>query len=842
MPYKLLLVDDDAADRAVVRRALRKSSLDIELVEAVDGRAGLATLRTESVDCVLLDYRLPDLDGLSFVNTLAEQQDIALLPILMLTGAGSEAVAVEAMKHGVVDYLIKDALTPARLERATRQALTIAGHRRERRHAEIALAESEARYRDLFENAHDLIQSATPEGKLLYVNRAWREVLQYTDDEVRRLSIADVVHPDNRLHCQGQFERVLAGEQLDHVEVEFVTKNGQTIILEGSVNCRYENGQPIATRGIFRDITARKQMELVLFKEKERLQTTLHSIADGVITTDAEGCVEFLNPIAETLTGWVLGDARGQPIDRVFRIAQEDTNEPLPNPVTQCIREKQVVGLPDRTVLISRNNDRTAIQDSAAPIRAPDGSLLGAVLVFQDVTEARGLARQVEYQARHDALTGLLNRREFERRLQRALSSTQQDDKQHALCYLDLDNFKIVNDTAGHVAGDALLKQIAHLLGSRLRARDSLARIGGDEFSVLLESCPLEKAHEVAEEMVAIIRRLRFTWDDQVYEIGVSIGMVPVTAEVESVAQLLTQADVACYAAKDQGRNRVVAYHADDGDSARRHREMLRAAGLRNALDNDRFCLYGQEIVALTPAPESLIHYEMLLRLRDENDQVLLPGAFIPAAERYHIMGAIDRWVIEAALHQYQQLFSARNNAGITINLSGNSFTDDTLLHFVREQLAASAVPPERVCFEITETAAIRNLAQATKFVTALKESGCRFALDDFGSGLSSFNYLKQFPVDYLKIDGSFVRGMVDDPLDRAMVESINTIGHVMGIQTIAEWVENEAILDQLKAIGVDYAQGYAVGYPAPIEELAIGESDGQRSSGSKLKAIDGAA
>ncbi|MGI9289004.1 MAG: EAL domain-containing protein [Pseudomonadales bacterium] len=571
-----------------------------------------------------------------------------------------------------------------------------------------------------------------------------------------------------------------------------------------------------------------------LFKEKERLQVTLHSIGDGVITTDAKGRIDFMNPIAETLTGWLLGEARRQPIERVFRVVHEDTLDPATNPVTQCLGENRVVELADHSLLISRNGDHYGVEDSAAPIRTPEGETLGAVLVFQDVTESRGLARQVEYQAHHDALTGLLNRREFERRLERALTSAQQENKQHALCFLDLDNFKIVNDTAGHMAGDALLKQIAHLLGSKLRERDSLGRLGGDEFSVLLESCPFEKAYEIAEGLVERIRSLRFTWEDQVYEVGVSVGIVPVTAEVESLAQLFTQADVACYAAKGQGRGRVVAYHADDGDSVHRHREILRAASLRNALDQDRFCLYAQRIEPLADS-DNPIHYELLLRLKDESGELLLPGTFIPAAERYHLMGSIDRWVIQTALSQYEQRFGLNSRIGITINLSGNSLADEGLFDFVCEQLAASAIRPGCLCFEITETAAIRNHAHAIRLINDLRDRGCQFALDDFGSGLSSFNYLKQFPVDYLKIDGHFVKDIVSDHIDRAMVESINHVGHVIGIQTIAEYAEDQATIDILKAIGVDYAQGHAVGHPVPLADISDGVYQGELALSLKL-------
>jgi diguanylate cyclase (GGDEF)-like protein/PAS domain S-box-containing protein len=660
-------------------------------------------------------------------------------------------------------------------------------------------------------------------GKIELVNTLAERMFGYRRQELIGQTVERLIPRHSRDQHTAYREGFVTNPEARHMgigrDLAGIRKDGSEFPLEIGLS-RIEGEGDVRVLATLVDITQRKRIERALHQEKERLKVTLHSIGDGVITTDAAGRIESMNPIAEMLTGWLLDKARGEPLEKVFQIVSEHTQDTAPNPVTQCLEEKRTVRLGNHTLLLSRDGQRYAVQVSAAPIRAVGGEILGAVLVFQDVTEARGLARQVEHQARHDTLTGLLNRREFKARLERALASAQREGKHHVLCYLDLDNFKIVNDTAGHAAGDTLLKQIAHVLAGKVRARDSLGRLGGDEFSLLLEGCPLDRARKIAEDLVATIHSLRFSWDEQVYAIGVSIGLVPVTHEAESTAQVLTRADVACYAAKDQGRNRVVAYHTDDGDSAHRHREMLRAASLRDALEKDRFCLYAQPIAALATDVDDTLHYELLLRLRSEAGELLPPGAFIPAAERYHLMGAIDRWVIETALQRYADLFDADTPVRISLNLSGNSLTDERLLAFVQEQLLSTAIPSDRICFEITETAAIRNVAQATQFITALKDTGCRFALDDFGSGLCSFNYLKQFPVDYLKIDGSFVKGVVDDAIDRAMVDSINHIGHVMGIQTIAEWAENEQIVDQLRAIGVDYVQGYAVGYPQPFAAL----------------------
>jgi EAL domain-containing protein (putative c-di-GMP-specific phosphodiesterase class I) len=351
---------------------------------------------------------------------------------------------------------------------------------------------------------------------------------------------------------------------------------------------------------------------------------------------------------------------------------------------------------------------------------------------------------------------------------------------------------------------------------SVFRERDTLARLGGDEFGLLLENCPLEKACEIAADLVAAIRDYRFAWAGHTFEIGVNVGLVPITATVESLAQLLSQADVVCYTAKEGGRNRVHVYQADGTESAQRHSEIVLAAGLRDALEQERFCLFCQPIVPLAANGDMPVRYEVLVRLRDGSGSLLMPDAFIPAAERYGVMGAIDRRVIRAAFRHYSQELVA-SDAEMSINLSGNSLNDNTLLDFIQAQFGEFSLPPERVCFEITETAAIHNLSQAIELMVAIKQHGSRLALDDFGSGLCSFTYLKNLPVDYLKIAGSFVKGMVHDPVDRAMVETIHRIGHLMGKKTVAECVENQDTLDGLRAIGVDYAQGHVIGEPRPL-------------------------
>ncbi|MBE2295853.1 MAG: EAL domain-containing protein [Phycisphaerales bacterium] len=551
----------------------------------------------------------------------------------------------------------------------------------------------------------------------------------------------------------------------------------------------------------------------------ERAQLTLHSIGDAVITTDNQAVVDYLNPAAERLTGWTMAEARGRPLSEVFQVVNEQSRQLIPNPVLRCLQEEKILNLAKHSILIDRHGREYHIDDSIAPIRGQDGHILGAVLVFHDVTEIHRRTRQLEYDATHDALTGLINRAEFERRLERALVSAKQYGARHALCYLDLDQFKNVNDTAGHAAGDELLRQINVILSGMFRERDTLARIGGDEFGLLLDNCPLDRAQFIAQNVIANIREYRFHWAGCIYQIGVSIGLVPITVETQSITQLLAQADVACYIAKELGRNRVHLYQQEDTEIGSRHEEILGAAGLRDALKRDRFRLYYQPIVPLASPNLRPTHHEVLLRVAHKNhtyhhSELVLPAAFIPAAERYGLMSAIDRWVIQAAFREYAPGIGSTGTQ-ITINLSGNSLGDESLLDFIEAQFVEHTFPPERVCFEITETTVIQNLHRTTQLVTALKSCGSQFALDDFGSGLSSFHYLKTLPIDYLKIDGSFVKDMIQNSSDCALVAAINQMGHTLGIQSIAKYAENQSIVERLRELGVDYAQGYFFGEPA---------------------------
>lgn len=471
--------------------------------------------------------------------------------------------------------------------------------------------------------------------------------------------------------------------------------------------------------------------------------------------------------------------------------------------------------------LISREKRVVHVLELGEPVLDELGRLIRTFGTLQDITERKEIEQQLNYQANHDALTGLINRREFEERAEQLLSTIGQDNSEHALCFIDLDQFKIVNDTCGHAAGDEMLHQLGSLLTNTVRQRDTLARLGGDEFGLLMEHCSLDDAHRVVDSILQAINSYQFFWQGKVFKVSASIGLTPITEATSSVTSLLQDADAACYVAKDEGRNRIHVHHPGDAEMARRHGEMQWVARLNQALEEDQFVLYAQAIRPLNG--DSSKHYELTLRMIDQTGGIIRPGAFLPAAERYSMVSRLDRWVIERS---FEALIShpafLRRIDFISINLSGASLADDPFLGFVIERLHESGVDAQKICFEITETAAISHLNKAMAFISTLHEFGCRFALDDFGSGLSSFAYLKNLPVDFLKIDGMFVRGIVNDPIDHAMVKSINEIGQTMGMQTIAEFVENDEIKNILVNLGVDYAQGYGIGQPRPFDEILL--------------------
>lgn len=683
-PLRILLVEDNDDDAQLLLVRLRRAGYTLDYVRVDNADDLKKALQDHDWQIVVSDYAMPGFSGLEALRILREGDRNT--PFILVSGTVGEEIAVEAMRSGANDYIMKDNLT--RLVPA--------------------------------------------------IDRELREVRERSD---------------------------------------------------------------------------RRRAEDALYQERERALVTLHSIGDGVITTDADGRVDYLNPVAERVTGWSSNEAQGHPLTEVLPLTNEASRIPIESPAAISLRTKQVVSLSEQCLLVNRNGQEFHIEDSAAPIFDRENHVIGVVLVFHDVTRERRMARQMTWEATHDSLTGLVNRREFAERLSNLLASGEQE---HALLYLDLDQFKVINDTCGHDAGDELLRQLSRLLLQNVPTNSSLARLGGDEFGVLLENVSIDQAREVAERLLSTFSHFTYQWEERRFDVGVSIGMVPIQQDTRNASLILSAADVACYVAKESGRNRIHVYEESDIDLGQRHNEMHWVSRITEALEEDRFVLYRQEITSLDDR-EKTPHYELLVRMRSTDGTIIPPGNFIPAAERYNLMSALDRWVIDKAFQHLKTFQQQGDDSIYSINLSGNSLNAENFSDYIAEKISEYRVRTELLCFEVTETAAVFNLARASHIIKTLKKLGCRFSLDDFGSGLSSFGYLKNLPVDFLKIDGSFVKDMDTNPMNRAIVEAIHQVGHTLSIRTIAEFVENAAIVEQLCDIGVDYAQGYHFSRPEPL-------------------------
>ncbi len=560
--------------------------------------------------------------------------------------------------------------------------------------------------------------------------------------------------------------------------------------------------------------------EAALYQEKEFAEVTLQSITESVITISLDEKIQYLNPAAESLLGIDVNEAAGQPYQNIINVVSGASNELISNPVRECFNTGDIVILPEHVSLISGDSSVIAIEATVAPMKNATGDMMGCVIVIKDVSHARKLTSQLSFQASHDMLTGLYNRRKFEEHLQEALLNVREENREHSLCYLDLDQFKIVNDTCGHIAGDELLQQLPALFNTVLRSGDVIARLGGDEFGVLLENCNIIQAKKIADKLRQQVKAFRFVWQDRTFEIGVSIGIVGINADNVDMGEIMSAADIACYAAKDAGRNRVHVYEPSDALVSERQGQMHWTSRITEALENGYFRLYRQAIVPLDDQ-DKREHYEILLRMVDAAGNIVPPGAFIPAAERYKLMARVDKWVVDAVFRMVAESQAAggemAKHAVVSVNLSGESLSNDALLDYILRTRDKHGISLANICFEITETAAISNITKASRFMAELKNYGCEFALDDFGSGLSSFAYLKSLPVNYLKIDGAFIKDVLRDDIDRAMVSAINEIARVMNLKTIAERVENMATMCLLEEMGISFAQGYLVGKPEPV-------------------------
>lgn len=582
-------------------------------------------------------------------------------------------------------------------------------------------------------------------------------------------------------------------------------------VRHGHVSCEIEVQFLDMVSNILASLIERKQSESRL----KLLSRAVDASGSMVMITDLRGTIEYVNPAFSTVTGYTREELIGKSPRILQAIKTSDE-------VYQQMRASILSGSEWRGEFYNsrKNGDRYWSRSIVTPVRDEDGEITQIVSIQEDITKEQELVEKLSYRTTHDELTGLINRREFESRMHYLLSQTQRSGTRHSLLYMDLDQFKLINDGCGHHAGDQMLRQITHLIRSKIRDADIMGRLGGDEFAILMAHCSEKTAIILAERLLNAVSKFQFNWHGQLYRTGVSIGLVGIDEHCADSVELMKRADAACYRAKNLGRNRLHIYQEQDQGLVEQQHEMRWVKRINRALDEDRFILFAQPIVPVRN-PSDIAHFELLLRMLDREGGIIPPGAFLPSAERYHLMAKLDRWVIEETCTLFQRYSEFQNNSiCLSVNISGQSIADDGFLDYVVRKIREHGINPASLCFEITETSAISNLKTASHFISILRAMGCTFSLDDFGSGLSSFGYLKNLQVDYLKIDGMFVREIVQDPIDRAMVKSINEVAQVMGMKTVAEFVEDNDILDELCSIGVDYAQGYGTGRPVPVSEL----------------------
>ncbi|MEE9492511.1 MAG: EAL domain-containing protein [Gammaproteobacteria bacterium] len=763
--------------------------------------------------------------------------DVAILDVFLLILASSLAMAVNNIDN-ILDRFSQISKGNSELVRnlaSTRDEALQAKARAEktnekikaeiieRKKAERKIKLSEMELNRILNDMTDTYFRFEASGTVNRISPSIEKMLGYTPKVAGKMRWQDFFfnHSD--------YEKFMRSIQMGHqilqgYEVRFKHKDGSTVWVSLNVHRHQDlkNGND-GYEGMARNTTEKRHAKEALYKEKELWRVALESIADGIITTDINGDVTYLNPVAEQITGWKRGEASNKPVREIMKLVNEATSETVELPVDNWMVQGERASLQEHASLIGKDSDNiTSIELTGAPIRDSRARIIGSVMVFHDVTKLRALTNELSYQATHDTLTGLINRLEFDNLLESAISSSESDDEQHAVMFIDLDKFKIVNDTSGHPAGDELLIQITRLFESVLRDSDKLARLGGDEFGVLLNNCDLKKAEEIAETLRQATEDFRFAWEDKVFRIGASVGIAAIAGKNQSLTDLLKEVDSACYIAKENGRNCVHVSHPKDTAVANRRGQMQWMQRLQSALDDDGFILYAQPIKPIKEGLPDQKRVELLIRMldtfSDEPHKVISPSAFLPVAERYHLMPAIDQWVISTAFNRIATGSSIVDMATIcSINLSGQSLSDMKTFRFIDHQFEKTSISPASICFEITESAMIANMEIAQEILSRLKAMGCSLALDDFGTGLSSFDYLRQLPVDYVKLDKILVRDVATSETSRAMVFAVNHVASVMGMKSIAEYVETDEIKDILRELSVDYAQGFGIGEPVPF-------------------------
>jgi diguanylate cyclase (GGDEF)-like protein/PAS domain S-box-containing protein len=831
LPAKVMVVDDEAGFRASLSYML--AEWGYEVGTAQDGSIALEQLVGQAYDVVLLDLSMPGMGGLEVLRRLRERGVDS--EVVVVSGTTSVIEATAALKAGACDFLGKPH-RPEELLRAVSGACRLHMLRHANQAMQERLAESEELHRLIVTHSPDLIFTLDPEGRLTFASERLTEITGYHAAQVLDRPLIELVALQDRRIALNLVQQASQSSGRRHTAELHLLPLGAAgagvaaVPVELSLVGVHMEGQRERNAGVpccgiygsARNLTERRRAAMELQRTSAQLQHIMSSSPAVVYARSQQGRqLSFVSRNVRDLLGYTPDDLlRGG--EGLLQWVHPDDRQALLVADRRLAEERQVAV---EYRVQHRDGSWRWLRDSARMVSGTSVGEPEVVGSWIDNTEAHFLSEQLAHHASHDTLTGLANRRAFEQRLARLLEGARTGQVRHALCYLDLDQFKVVNDTCGHVAGDALLREVAQLLQSRIRSRDLLARLGGDEFGLLMENCRVADARRVAESLCQVVHGFRFNWAERSFRLGVSIGVVPIGADSAGTTDVLSFADSACYAAKDAGRNRVQVFEHGDAELSRRRGEMEWVACLNRAFDEDRFCLAFQRIIPICAEGEGEegVHlYELLLRMRDHGGQLVMPGAFLPAAERYHLAARLDKWVVQHAISWLRGHPACRQDLSLcAINLSGHSMGDERLLSLIVDELAGEQGLAGKICFEVTETAAIANLEEAVRFILALKRLGVRFALDDFGSGLSSFGYLKTLPVDFLKIDGMFVENLVSDPVSRAMVRSINDVAKAMGMQTVAEYVDNANTLEELRRIGVDYAQGYWIGKPRPIDELS---------------------
>jgi diguanylate cyclase (GGDEF)-like protein/PAS domain S-box-containing protein len=685
-------------------------------------------------------------------------------------------------------------------------------------HAKDAQARKrEQLFRDLADTMPEVI--LVHGEQIMFANHEAGELLGVPPESLVGRDVTDIIRPAYRNRSRKVIaEQLAGGQQAVRHELQLIDGEERARWVEATgTRMRYRGRSVILT--VARDITYRKSVEATLGHGRHQAQITLESLGEGVITADASGNIDYMNAAAEKLTGTVRAESIGKAFGDVVKLVDESDHRDLGDPVSRSLVKRKRVSMGRRALLVPvGGGNEISIDASASPIVGPNDAVTGAVIIMRDVSELRGLTREMSYQASHDPLTGLVNRREFERQLNSALDRVKAEDGRHMLCYMDLDRFKVVNDTCGHQAGDNMLREVAALLREHVRDSDTVARVGGDEFSVLLMSCPLDKARQIGDDICAAVRGYRFTWQDRIFDVGISIGIVEISQKSGGLEDILSAADSACYVAKQEGRGRVHVYSAKDEAAARQRGEIHWLRKLQTAISEERFELYTQPIISVAGRVPSGPAVEVLLRMNDPEEGLILPQEFIRAAERYQLIGELDRWVLQATLDAVSSgAIRLPDERSVAINLSGQTMAEPAFLDFVIECLDHSQLDPAQICFEVTESAVLGDIEHARRFIGVLHGMGCSFGLDDFGSDVGSLASLKGLDIDFLKLDGVYTHNLMTDSVSQEVVAAVTRLSMAVGFKVIAEQVEDQPSFDGLRDLGVNFIQGNYVEKPQAL-------------------------